>query len=76
MCVCPCPYLKEEDYEWGSRSILDALPFINSQQKRLAQAALRWRKALQGCTDQEVYTSISSSPSHAHLKTFFFLMLM
>uniref|UniRef100_A0AAY5F621 BRCT domain-containing protein n=1 Tax=Electrophorus electricus TaxID=8005 RepID=A0AAY5F621_ELEEL len=41
-------FIPEDDYEWGSRSILDALPSITSQQKRLALAALRWRKALQG----------------------------
>ncbi|MCJ8745696.1 hypothetical protein PDJAM_G00133130 [Pangasius djambal] len=46
-------FIPEEDYEWGSRSILDALPSINSQQKRLALAALRWRKSLQGRTDKE-----------------------
>ncbi|XP_062841967.1 DNA topoisomerase 2-binding protein 1 [Trichomycterus rosablanca] len=46
-------FIPEEHYEWGSRSILDALPSINSQQKRLAQAAQRWRKTLQGCTDKE-----------------------
>uniref|UniRef100_A0A8B9L4H5 BRCT domain-containing protein n=1 Tax=Astyanax mexicanus TaxID=7994 RepID=A0A8B9L4H5_ASTMX len=41
-------FLVEEDYEWGSRSILDAVPTVTSQQKRLALSALRWRKALQG----------------------------
>uniref|UniRef100_A0AAR2JN48 BRCT domain-containing protein n=1 Tax=Pygocentrus nattereri TaxID=42514 RepID=A0AAR2JN48_PYGNA len=41
-------FLPEENFEWGSRSILDAVPSISSQQRRLAQAALRWRKALQG----------------------------
>lgn len=49
-------FFKEEDYEWGSQSILDALPSINSQQKRLAVAAMRWRKSLQGHTDKEVLT--------------------
>uniref|UniRef100_A0A3Q2QB38 DNA topoisomerase II binding protein 1 n=1 Tax=Fundulus heteroclitus TaxID=8078 RepID=A0A3Q2QB38_FUNHE len=38
----------QEDYEWGSSSILDALPSITSQQRKLALAAMRWRKALQG----------------------------
>uniref|UniRef100_A0A4W4ESJ0 BRCT domain-containing protein n=1 Tax=Electrophorus electricus TaxID=8005 RepID=A0A4W4ESJ0_ELEEL len=46
-------FIPEDDYEWGSRSILDALPSITSQQKRLALAALRWRKALQGHADKE-----------------------
>ncbi|KTG28176.1 hypothetical protein cypCar_00019978 [Cyprinus carpio] len=46
-------FLEEEQYEWGSSSILDALPSINSQQKRLALAAMRWRKTLQGCSNKE-----------------------
>ncbi|KAJ8375031.1 hypothetical protein SKAU_G00056110 [Synaphobranchus kaupii] len=41
-------FVQEEDYEWGSSSILGALPNINPQQRRLALAALRWRKSLQG----------------------------
>lgn len=41
-------FIQEDDYEWGSSSILDALPSITSQQKRLALAAMRWRKSLQG----------------------------
>ncbi|KAM3593604.1 uncharacterized protein V6R79_016913 [Siganus canaliculatus] len=47
-------FIQEEDYEWGSSSILDALPSITSQQRRLALAAMRWRKALQGRSEQEV----------------------
>uniref|UniRef100_A0AAR2K9C9 BRCT domain-containing protein n=1 Tax=Pygocentrus nattereri TaxID=42514 RepID=A0AAR2K9C9_PYGNA len=46
-------FLPEENFEWGSRSILDAVPSISSQQRRLAQAALRWRKALQGRAEKE-----------------------
>ncbi|XP_052398540.1 DNA topoisomerase 2-binding protein 1-A isoform X1 [Carassius gibelio] len=46
-------FIQEEQYEWGSSSILDALPSINSQQKRLALAAMRWRKTLQGCSNTE-----------------------
>ncbi|KAL1006923.1 hypothetical protein UPYG_G00078930 [Umbra pygmaea] len=46
-------FIQEDEYEWGSSSILDALPSITSQQKRLALAAMRWRKKLQGCTGQE-----------------------
>lgn len=45
-------FIEEEDYEWGSGSILDALPSITSQQKRLALAAMRWRKALQVRSDE------------------------
>lgn len=45
---------QEDDYEWGSSSILDALPSITSQQRRLALAAMRWRKTLQGRPEQGV----------------------
>ncbi|XP_053571725.1 DNA topoisomerase 2-binding protein 1 [Bombina bombina] len=38
---------QEDDYEWGSSSILDALNSINNQQKLLAVAAMRWRKKIQ-----------------------------
>uniref|UniRef100_A0A672J094 DNA topoisomerase II binding protein 1 n=1 Tax=Salarias fasciatus TaxID=181472 RepID=A0A672J094_SALFA len=41
-------FVQEDEYEWGSSSILDALPSITPQQRRLALAAMRWRKALQG----------------------------
>ncbi|CAG05512.1 unnamed protein product, partial [Tetraodon nigroviridis] len=41
-------FIQEDEYEWGSSSILDALPSITSQQRRLALAAMRWRKTLQG----------------------------
>ncbi|XP_061877402.1 DNA topoisomerase 2-binding protein 1-A-like [Entelurus aequoreus] len=46
-------YVQEEAYEWGSSSILDALSSISSQQRRLALAAMRWRKALQGPSENE-----------------------
>uniref|UniRef100_A0A667ZXH6 DNA topoisomerase II binding protein 1 n=1 Tax=Myripristis murdjan TaxID=586833 RepID=A0A667ZXH6_9TELE len=46
-------FIQEDDYEWGSSSILDALPSITAQQKRLALAAMRWRKTLQGRSEQE-----------------------
>ncbi|XP_060921144.1 DNA topoisomerase 2-binding protein 1 [Labrus mixtus] len=46
-------YIQEDEYEWGSSSILDALPSITSQQRRLASAAMRWRKSLQGRSEQE-----------------------
>ncbi|XP_053198705.1 DNA topoisomerase 2-binding protein 1 [Scomber japonicus] len=45
-------FIQEDEYEWGSSSILDALPSITSQQRRLASAAMRWRKTLQGGRDQ------------------------
>ncbi|XP_054479173.1 DNA topoisomerase 2-binding protein 1 [Anoplopoma fimbria] len=45
-------FIQEDEYEWGSSSILDALPSITSQQRRLALAAMRWRKNLQGRSDQ------------------------
>uniref|UniRef100_A0A665TAW0 BRCT domain-containing protein n=2 Tax=Echeneis naucrates TaxID=173247 RepID=A0A665TAW0_ECHNA len=40
-------FIQEDEYEWGSSSILDALPSITTQQRRLALAAMRWRKTLQ-----------------------------
>ncbi|XP_019488259.1 PREDICTED: DNA topoisomerase 2-binding protein 1 [Hipposideros armiger] len=40
-------FVPEEDYEWGSSSILDVLTGISVQQRRLALAAMRWRKKIQ-----------------------------
>uniref|UniRef100_A0A8D0C1Z5 DNA topoisomerase II binding protein 1 n=1 Tax=Salvator merianae TaxID=96440 RepID=A0A8D0C1Z5_SALMN len=40
-------FVKEEDYEWGSNSILSVMPGINEVQKKLAVAAMRWRKTIQ-----------------------------
>ncbi|CAL8293832.1 unnamed protein product [Lota lota] len=40
-------FLQEDEYEWGSGSILDALPSISPHKKRLAMAAKRWRTSLQ-----------------------------
>ncbi|KAF5921877.1 hypothetical protein HPG69_013051 [Diceros bicornis minor] len=40
-------FVPEEDYEWGSSCILDVLTGINVQQRRLAIAAMRWRKKIQ-----------------------------
>ncbi|XP_039405398.1 DNA topoisomerase 2-binding protein 1 isoform X1 [Corvus cornix cornix] len=37
----------EEDYEWGSNSVLNVLSGINVNQKKLALAAMRWRKRIQ-----------------------------
>uniref|UniRef100_A0A7M4EKL8 DNA topoisomerase II binding protein 1 n=1 Tax=Crocodylus porosus TaxID=8502 RepID=A0A7M4EKL8_CROPO len=37
-------FVQEEDYEWGSNSILNVLPGININQKKLALAAMRWRE--------------------------------
>ncbi|XP_009813790.2 DNA topoisomerase 2-binding protein 1 [Gavia stellata] len=39
-------FVQEEDYEWGSHSILNVLPGINVNQKKLALAAMRWRKKI------------------------------
>ncbi|XP_075936605.1 DNA topoisomerase 2-binding protein 1 isoform X1 [Anarhichas minor] len=46
-------FIQEDEYEWGSSSILDALPSITSQQRRLALSAMRWRQTLQGRSEQE-----------------------
>ncbi|XP_062980170.1 DNA topoisomerase 2-binding protein 1 isoform X2 [Elgaria multicarinata webbii] len=40
-------FVEEEDYEWGSNSILSVLPGINVVQRKLAIAAMRWRKTIQ-----------------------------
>ncbi|XP_059519892.1 DNA topoisomerase 2-binding protein 1 isoform X1 [Myotis daubentonii] len=40
-------FVAEEDYEWGSSSILDVLTGISAQQRRLALAAMRWREKIQ-----------------------------
>ncbi|XP_017590020.1 PREDICTED: DNA topoisomerase 2-binding protein 1 isoform X2 [Corvus brachyrhynchos] len=40
-------FVQEEDYEWGSNSILNVLSGINVNQKKLALAAMRWRKRIQ-----------------------------
>ncbi|KAG8572751.1 hypothetical protein GDO81_012155 [Engystomops pustulosus] len=40
-------FIKEDDYEWGSSSVLNAVSAINPQQRMLAEAAMRWRKKLQ-----------------------------
>ncbi|NXU55166.1 TOPB1 protein, partial [Turnix velox] len=39
-------FVQAEDYEWGSNSILDVLTGININQKKLALAAMRWRKKI------------------------------
>ncbi|XP_056440120.1 DNA topoisomerase 2-binding protein 1 isoform X1 [Gadus chalcogrammus] len=46
-------FLQEDEYEWGSGYILDALPSISPHKKRLALAAKRWRTALQDRTPLE-----------------------
>ncbi|XP_077772515.1 DNA topoisomerase 2-binding protein 1 isoform X1 [Podarcis muralis] len=40
-------FLPEEDFEWGSNSILSAASEITESQKNLAVAAMRWRKIIQ-----------------------------
>uniref|UniRef100_A0A8V5FPS5 Uncharacterized protein n=1 Tax=Melopsittacus undulatus TaxID=13146 RepID=A0A8V5FPS5_MELUD len=39
-------FVQEEDYEWGSDSILNVLPAVSINQKKLALAAIRWRKKI------------------------------
>uniref|UniRef100_A0A8C3Y459 DNA topoisomerase II binding protein 1 n=1 Tax=Catharus ustulatus TaxID=91951 RepID=A0A8C3Y459_CATUS len=39
-------FVQEEDYEWGSNSVLNVLSGINVNQKKLAVAAMRWRKKI------------------------------
>ncbi|XP_067417850.1 DNA topoisomerase 2-binding protein 1 isoform X1 [Emydura macquarii macquarii] len=39
-------FVQEEDYEWGSNSILNVLSGVNVNQKKLALAAMRWRKKI------------------------------
>ncbi|XP_043575384.1 DNA topoisomerase 2-binding protein 1 [Chiloscyllium plagiosum] len=46
-CRAAAKFVQEENYEWGSSSILDVLPGISVQQKKLAVAAMRWRKNLE-----------------------------
>ncbi|XP_067856042.1 DNA topoisomerase 2-binding protein 1 [Heptranchias perlo] len=45
-CRADAKFIQEENYEWGSSFILDVLPGISVQQKKLAVAAMRWRKKL------------------------------
>ncbi|XP_008847008.1 DNA topoisomerase 2-binding protein 1 [Nannospalax galili] len=40
-------FVQEEDYEWGSSSILDALTGVTEYQQKLAVAAMRWRRKIQ-----------------------------
>ncbi|XP_063778445.1 DNA topoisomerase 2-binding protein 1 [Pseudophryne corroboree] len=40
-------FIQEDDYEWGSSAILNAVSSISMQQRMLAEAAMRWRKKLQ-----------------------------
>ncbi|XP_024232329.1 DNA topoisomerase 2-binding protein 1-like isoform X2 [Oncorhynchus tshawytscha] len=46
-------FIQEDEYDWGRSSILNVLPSFSSQQKRLALAAMRWRRNLQDRNDQE-----------------------
>lgn len=45
-CRAESRFIQEENYEWGSSFILDVLPGISAQQRKLAVAAMRWRKRL------------------------------
>ncbi|XP_021513071.1 DNA topoisomerase 2-binding protein 1 isoform X1 [Meriones unguiculatus] len=40
-------FVQEEDYEWGSSSILAALTDVTEHQQKLALGAMRWRKRIQ-----------------------------
>ncbi|XP_026576175.1 DNA topoisomerase 2-binding protein 1 [Pseudonaja textilis] len=51
-CRAAHSFVKEEDYEWGSTSILSVLTGINIVQKKLAVAAMRWRKTIQRRREQ------------------------
>ncbi|XP_058035608.1 DNA topoisomerase 2-binding protein 1 isoform X2 [Ahaetulla prasina] len=51
-CRAAHSFVKEEDYEWGSNSILSVLTGINVVQKKLAVAAMRWRKTIQRRREQ------------------------
>ncbi|XP_052043452.1 DNA topoisomerase 2-binding protein 1 isoform X2 [Apodemus sylvaticus] len=46
-CKAAGRFVQEEDYEWGSSSILDALTDVTEHQQKLALAAMRWRKRIQ-----------------------------
>ncbi|XP_007421791.1 DNA topoisomerase 2-binding protein 1 isoform X1 [Python bivittatus] len=46
-CRAAQSFVEEEDYEWGSNSILSVLTGISVVQKKLAVAARRWRKTIQ-----------------------------
>ncbi|NXR79258.1 TOPB1 protein, partial [Pycnonotus jocosus] len=39
-------FVQAQDYEWGSKSVLNVLSGINVNQKKLAVAAMRWRKKI------------------------------
>ncbi|NXC07493.1 TOPB1 protein, partial [Orthonyx spaldingii] len=39
-------FVQAQDYEWGSNSVLNVLSGINVNQKKLALAAMRWRKKI------------------------------
>nr|XP_056713980.1 DNA topoisomerase 2-binding protein 1 [Euleptes europaea] len=40
-------FVEEEDYEWGSNTVLSVIPGMSIIQKKLAVATMRWRKAIQ-----------------------------
>ncbi|GAB1294594.1 DNA topoisomerase 2-binding protein 1 [Apodemus speciosus] len=46
-CKAAGRFVQEEDYEWGSSSVLDALTDVTEHQQKLALAAMRWRKRIQ-----------------------------
>uniref|UniRef100_A0A4W3IX14 DNA topoisomerase II binding protein 1 n=1 Tax=Callorhinchus milii TaxID=7868 RepID=A0A4W3IX14_CALMI len=65
-CRTAAKFIQEETYEWGSSFVLDALPNLGVQQKKLAVAAMMWRKRLEKQRlEMNVLLSILQvSPSH------------
>ncbi|XP_066543880.1 DNA topoisomerase 2-binding protein 1 isoform X2 [Amia ocellicauda] len=61
-------FIEEEDYEWGSSSILDVLPGISAQQRKLAVAALRWRRTLQSERKSNICAEVLPSHSLSNYK--------
>ncbi|XP_038652602.1 DNA topoisomerase 2-binding protein 1 isoform X2 [Scyliorhinus canicula] len=59
-CRAAAKFVQEENYEWGSRVILDVLPGISVQQKKLAVAAMRWRKNLEVMRQQDASAEIGA----------------
>ncbi|XP_078055061.1 DNA topoisomerase 2-binding protein 1 [Mustelus asterias] len=59
-CRAAAKFIQEENYEWGSCSILDVLPGISVQQKKLAVAAMRWRKNLEMMRQKDASAEIGA----------------
>ncbi|XP_041040482.1 DNA topoisomerase 2-binding protein 1 isoform X2 [Carcharodon carcharias] len=59
-CRTAAKFIQEENYEWGSSFILDVLPGISIQQKKLAVAAMRWRKNLEVIRQKDASAEIGA----------------